>query len=119
MCRQAPITDAEIKALCTSIISSQQSEIDQMKRILERLDGRPRLFGGETFAPERERTRFAGLFLLFAGHGAVLLFVSSHTAASATLASAVIVLVVIKHIGLLGPLYALVRRRFGRERKTR
>lgn len=39
MCQQAPITDAEIKALCTSIISSQQSEIDQMKRILERLKG--------------------------------------------------------------------------------
>ena len=38
MCRQAPIQDPEIKALCQSIISSQQSEIDQMKDILERLD---------------------------------------------------------------------------------
>jgi hypothetical protein len=37
MCREAPITDAELKRLCTSIISSQQSEIDTMKRILERL----------------------------------------------------------------------------------
>jgi hypothetical protein len=31
MCEEAPIQDAEIKALCKAIISSQQSEIDQMK----------------------------------------------------------------------------------------
>ena len=37
MCEQSPISDAEIKELCQSIITSQQSEIDQMKAILDRL----------------------------------------------------------------------------------
>lgn len=36
MCREAPIQDAEIKALCSAIIESQQKEIDQMKAILAR-----------------------------------------------------------------------------------
>lgn len=36
MCRKAPIEDAEIKALCRQIISSQQREIEQMKNILAR-----------------------------------------------------------------------------------
>ncbi|MBS0470967.1 MAG: DUF305 domain-containing protein [Proteobacteria bacterium] len=38
MCQQAPLQDQEIKKLCGKIISSQQSEIDQMKRIMKRLD---------------------------------------------------------------------------------
>jgi uncharacterized protein (DUF305 family) len=38
MCEEAPIHDAEIQALCRSIISSQQSEIDQMKAKLSALD---------------------------------------------------------------------------------
>lgn len=38
MCQQAHISDSEIKDLCKSIISSQQSEIDQMKTILDRLE---------------------------------------------------------------------------------
>jgi uncharacterized protein (DUF305 family) len=37
MCEEASLQDAEIKELCKSIISSQQSEIDQMKTILDRL----------------------------------------------------------------------------------
>jgi uncharacterized protein (DUF305 family) len=37
MCEKASIQDPEIKALCQSIISSQQSEIDQMRKILDRL----------------------------------------------------------------------------------
>lgn len=37
MCEQAPIQDAEVQALCGNIISSQQSEIYQMKAILDRL----------------------------------------------------------------------------------
>jgi uncharacterized protein (DUF305 family) len=37
MCEQAPIEDAEIKALCKNIVSSQQSEIDQMKAKLSAL----------------------------------------------------------------------------------
>ena len=36
MCRQASIQDQEIKELCKNIIASQQSEIDQMKRIMQR-----------------------------------------------------------------------------------
>jgi uncharacterized protein (DUF305 family) len=39
MCNEAPLEDAEIKELCQSINSSQQSEIDQMKAILKRLEG--------------------------------------------------------------------------------
>lgn len=38
MCEEAPIQDPEIKALCETIINSQQREIDQMKGILERLE---------------------------------------------------------------------------------
>lgn len=38
MCQQASIQDAEIKDLCTRIISSQQSEIDQMKAKLLELE---------------------------------------------------------------------------------
>ena len=37
MCERANITDAEIKQLCQQIISSQQTEIDQMRAILDRL----------------------------------------------------------------------------------
>lgn len=36
MCRQASISDPEIVALCGNIQRSQRSEIEQMKRILER-----------------------------------------------------------------------------------
>jgi uncharacterized protein (DUF305 family) len=38
MCEQASIQDAEIQALCDSIIAGQQSEIDQMETILQRLE---------------------------------------------------------------------------------
>ena len=37
MCEKAKIQDAEIRTLCDGIIKGQKSEIDQMKRILERL----------------------------------------------------------------------------------
>ena len=37
MCEKANIADAEIKALCEGIVRSQTSEIEQMKKILERL----------------------------------------------------------------------------------
>lgn len=37
MCKEANISDGEIKKLCDSILASQQSEIAQMKKILERL----------------------------------------------------------------------------------
>lgn len=38
MCEQAPIKDPEIKKLCQSIIASQQSEIDWMKKKLSTLE---------------------------------------------------------------------------------
>jgi uncharacterized protein (DUF305 family) len=37
MCREAKVADAEITALCSQIVRSQQDEIDQMNRILSRL----------------------------------------------------------------------------------
>lgn len=37
MCKSAPAQDGKIKNLCTNIISSQQSEIDQMKALLAKL----------------------------------------------------------------------------------
>jgi uncharacterized protein (DUF305 family) len=38
MCGQATITDAELKKLCDEIVRGQQQEIDQMKKILARLN---------------------------------------------------------------------------------
>lgn len=40
MCERASIQDAEIQQLCKTVISGQQSEIDQMKAILNRLEMR-------------------------------------------------------------------------------
>lgn len=37
MCEKAPIQDAQIQALCRTIISGQQAEIDQMKTLLNTL----------------------------------------------------------------------------------
>lgn len=37
MCEKAKIEDAELKALCSEIIKGQSSEIEQMKRILDRM----------------------------------------------------------------------------------
>ena len=53
-----------------------------------------------------------GIVVLIAGHGIMLYYVSAHTALSATVVSGVIILVLLKHLGLLGPLYAVLRRRF-------
>lgn len=47
-------------------------------------------------------------------HSVTLYYVLSHGALSATVTSGVIVLIVIKHLGLLGPLYARFRGRLGR-----
>jgi uncharacterized protein (DUF305 family) len=38
MCERASLQDAEIRQLCNTILSGQQSEIDQMKAILNRLE---------------------------------------------------------------------------------
>ncbi len=37
MCNKAPITDVELRKLCSNIVKSQQQEIDQMKGMLQRL----------------------------------------------------------------------------------
>jgi uncharacterized protein (DUF305 family) len=37
MCQNASLSDPELKKLCASIVSGQQSEIDEMKAILTRL----------------------------------------------------------------------------------
>jgi uncharacterized protein (DUF305 family) len=37
MCREADITDAELKTLCEGIVTGQRQEIEQMKQILARL----------------------------------------------------------------------------------
>ena len=52
-----------------------------------------------------------GAIGLVAGHSVVLSYGLSHAALSTAVLSGVIVVVVIKHLGLLGSLYAVVRRR--------
>lgn len=52
----------------------------------------------------------AGAAILVAGHGVILYYVSSHLALSAAMIAAVIGLVVVKHMGLLGSLYAAARK---------
>ena len=49
---------------------------------------------------------------LVAGHGIILYYLSSYLVMSAAVVSGVIVVVVIKHVGLVGSLYALLRRGF-------
>jgi hypothetical protein len=51
------------------------------------------------------------LIVLVAGHGAVLYYLSAHVVLSAAVLSGAIIVLVTKHVGLLGPLYALFRRR--------
>lgn len=53
----------------------------------------------------------AAVVLLIAGHGIILYHVSSHVALSVSIVAGVVILVVIKHLGLLSPLYVLFRRR--------
>ena len=56
------------------------------------------------------------IVVLLAGHGVILFFASSHVMLSAAVLSATIILLVIKHVGLLGPVYALFRRHRSRNR---
>jgi hypothetical protein len=48
---------------------------------------------------------------LLAGHGIILYNVSSHVLLPAAVLLGVIMVLVIKHVGLLGPLYSRLRRR--------
>jgi hypothetical protein len=61
----------------------------------------------------RSRLRMLPVLLvgLLAGHGVILYYVSSHVALSAAALSGVVILLVMKHVGLFGQLYALIRRR--------
>jgi membrane protein YdbS with pleckstrin-like domain len=56
-----------------------------------------------------------GAVVLISSHGVILYYVSSHPAVSAAIVSSVIVLVVLKHLGFLGGLYGLFRRRSRRK----
>jgi hypothetical protein len=49
----------------------------------------------------------------FIVHAALLYYVVAHMSLSVAAVSGVVILIVIKHLGLLGPLYALFRRLFG------
>jgi hypothetical protein len=49
--------------------------------------------------------------VLLAGHGVILYYVSSHVMLSVAVLSGAIILLVLKHVGLLGPLCMLLRRR--------
>ena len=51
------------------------------------------------------------VIVLLAAHGVILYYVSSHAMVSAAVLSGAIILLAIKHMGLVGPLYALFRRR--------
>jgi hypothetical protein len=64
----------------------------------------------------RSRLRMLPVLLvgLLAGHGVILYYVSSHVALSAAALSGVVILLVMKHVGLFGQLYALIRRRRSR-----
>ncbi|HEX5425166.1 MAG TPA: hypothetical protein VFW94_16585 [Candidatus Acidoferrales bacterium] len=53
----------------------------------------------------------AAIIVLLAAHGAVL-YLFRHLALSTTLVSGLVLLVVIKHLGLVAPLSAYFRRRF-------
>jgi hypothetical protein len=52
----------------------------------------------------------AGAMILIAGHGVILYYFSSHLALSAGVVAGLVVLLVVKHLGLLGPLYAILRK---------
>jgi uncharacterized protein YybS (DUF2232 family) len=59
------------------------------------------------------------LVLLLAGHGVILYYLSSRVALSAAVFFGVVLLLVLKHVGLLGPVYALIRRRRSRKPHAR
>jgi hypothetical protein len=52
---------------------------------------------------------------LIAGHGVILTYASSYAALSTGAAAGLIVLIVIKHLGALAPVYAVLRRCFRRD----
>jgi hypothetical protein len=65
---------------------------------------------GQRFTRGRIWTIAVIACLLIAGHGFILYTVSKHLALSAGVVGGVALLVVIKHLGFLGPVYAFLRR---------
>jgi len=65
------------------------------------------------YSPLRARTWMlaVGVIVLIAGHGIILYYFASHVTLSAAVVSGAIILMVIKHLGALGSVYALFRRR--------
>lgn len=58
--------------------------------------------------------------MLVAGHGIILYYTSSHLALSAGLVAAVGLLIVVKHLGLLGSAQAVIRRAIsGKEKPSK
>jgi hypothetical protein len=52
-----------------------------------------------------------GVVILITGHAVLLYYVVSHKVVSIAVASGVIVLIVIRHLGFLAPFFGLRRRR--------
>ena len=65
---------------------------------------------GHTRPFKRRWVVLIGALALIAAHATILRYVWQHTVMSAAVVSGVIILVVIKHLGLLGSLFALLRR---------
>jgi hypothetical protein len=66
---------------------------------------------GHSLLPSRIWMLLSIAVVLVAGHGILLYYFSSHPVMSAAVVSGVIVVLVIKHVALLGSLYGLLRRR--------
>jgi hypothetical protein len=60
--------------------------------------------------PVRSLIILAGTAVLLAGHGIILYYISSQVALSMAVIVGVLAVVLVKHLGLLAPLYALPRR---------
>ena len=59
----------------------------------------------------------AAVVAIIAVHGIVLQYVASHLRLSTAAIAGVVIVVMVKHLGLLGPLYAWLRRYFLRDRR--
>jgi len=56
------------------------------------------------------------LVMLVAGHSVILYYVSAHAVGSAAIASGIVILLVLKHAGLIGTLCTQLWRRLSRSR---
>ena len=52
-----------------------------------------------------------GVIILIAGHGVILYYFASHVTLTAAVVSGAVILLVIKHLGMFGSVYALFRWR--------